>query len=509
MSRESALYSTVDVLSYLGAIANDTKLLDNKHNRLNPIKDLPNNRLHRIIYATIENLYMQKDVNEVDVISLKAYLTSYPDQLSYYNLNKGDEVVTKIKELAKNTSFSLSLSTIKKLSLLREYEKIGINTKDIFDTTLIEPKEIANQRQRFDLMNELDIRNIVKSKLDTIHEDLAIDSGEQFSFQAGEDLLDLITKCKEEPTWGYSFQSKLFNAVFRGMLGKKLMIRSASTGGGKSRQMVGDMCCISALKMFNTDTNTWVDNPKPASSVFITTELDKEEIQLCLLATVSGVAEDIIKNGKFTKEVEDRLMVALEVIKNSKMQIEFASDFSLTDLESIIEKNIHKHNTAFVFFDYIQITPKFSQELNKLFGENLREDQKLNLMVTSLKNMANKYNLFILTATQLNRNYKVDEYPDATHLRGGQSTADKCDYGVITMRVSNKDKEKLEAILSSNNSFNCPMPTHGHHIFKNRGGKYTGIIIWVSMNLDNMRVTDCFVTTQDLDQVYVEPVVLQ
>ena len=292
------------------------------------------------------------------------------------------------------------------------------------------------------------------------------------------------------------------------MQGKKVMIRSGSTGSGKSRQMIGDMANISAKKMYDNSTHQWIENPRPASSVFISTELDKEEIQSILLATISGVNEEIIKDGKYTTEVEQRLAIAGEVLKESDINIEFTSNFSITDLEIMIEKNINRYETGFVFFDYIQITPNFSQELKRLFGHELREDQMLNLLVSSLKNMANKFDIFIMSATQLNRSYKTDEYLDATHLRGGQSTADKCDYAVITMRVSTKDREKLNKLMSSNNSFNCSEPSHGHHIFKNRGGSHTGVIAWVNMDLGNMTVEDCFVTTQDFEQIYVEPKIL-
>ncbi|HSQ88002.1 DnaB-like helicase C-terminal domain-containing protein [Romboutsia sp.] len=447
---------------------------------------------------------MGKDVKEIDAVTLNMYLSAYPDQHGYYTQHKGDEVVTSIKEMARNVSVEGALCTIKKLTLLREYEKVGFGTKDIYNTALIDPVEISEERKKFDIMTEVDIRNIVKSKMDLIHENMAIDTGEMYSFHAGEDILDLLRRCKEEPTWGHSFQSKIFNRVFRGLLGKKVMIRSGSTGSGKTRQMIGDMANISAKMMYDNSTHTWVENHRPVSSTFITTELDKDEVQLILLATISGVAEDIIKDGHYTSEVEEKLHIAGEIIRDSEIHFEFASNFSMTDLESLIEKNINRHDTGFVFFDYIQITPKFAQELRKVFGYDLREDQMLNLMVSCLKNIANKFDIFILTATQVNRSHKSDEYPDATHLRGGQATADKADYGIITMRITQKDKEKLEKLMSKGN-FDCPMPTHGHHVFKNRGGKYTGVIIWVNMNLDNMTVQDCFVTTQDFDQLYVEP----
>ena len=46
-------------------------------------------------------------------------------------------------------------------------------------------------------------------------------------------------------------------------------------------------------------------------------------------------------------------------------------------------------------------------------------------------------------------------------------------------------------------------PTHAHHIIKNRGGKWTGVILWVEMDLDTINVYDgCgtgFATTQDYE----------
>ncbi|HSQ88003.1 hypothetical protein [Romboutsia sp.] len=45
----NALYSPIDILNYLGSVCNDTSILDNKRNRLNPHKDFELDRLHRII----------------------------------------------------------------------------------------------------------------------------------------------------------------------------------------------------------------------------------------------------------------------------------------------------------------------------------------------------------------------------------------------------------------------------------------------------------------------------
>ena len=111
------------------------------------------------------------------------------------------------------------------------------------------------------------------------------------------------------------------------------------------------------------------------------------------------------------------------ILEKAEIYCEYISDFSIRDIEDIIEKNIIRNGVGFIFFDYIQIVPKLARELNSLFGYNLREDQMTQQFSSALKQLANKYDVFILTSTQLNRSYKTDTQPDATFLRGGKLIA--------------------------------------------------------------------------------------
>lgn len=89
------------------------------------------------------------------------------------------------------------------------------------------------------------------------------------------------------------------------------------------------------------------------------------------------------------------------------------------------------------------------------------------------------------------------------------ATADKADYVVITTKVTKADMDKLQYIIDEGN-FDGLKPTHGHHIVKNRGGKWVGVILWVNMNLDIMDIKDCFVTTQDYEKINdIVPINLQ
>lgn len=497
------IYNREEALNLLGNICNDLNILRDRNYDIT-IGDF-DDLFHKTVFGVLTNLALEKDVKTVDGFMIDSYLRNFPIQHKTFEMNNGVETVEKMKE-AKGASLDYSYKITKKMSLLRRFKSVGMDISEIYDENTFDIGLIQSQREALDKMSIEDIKQFFKIKLIEIDQDFQTQS-DAYSFKAGEGIEDLILRCKQADHWGATFQSKLFNAIFRGMIGSKLMIRSGGTGTGKSRQSIGDMCNISCSERYVPSLNKWVVNNKPEDTVFISTELTEDEVHLAMLATVAGVPEETIKDGRYSQEIEARLLKAATIIKNSRMHCEYNSNFSIADIENIIEKNIIRNGTKYIFFDYIQITSKLSQELNKLFGYTLREDQMLNQLSTALKNLANKYNVFILTSTQLNRSYKTDNYLDATHLRGGQATLDKADFGIITMRATKADMDKLQPILDQ--GF-LVRPTHGHHIIKNRGGKWVGVIVWVNMDLDTMNVKDCFVTTQDFELVCgITPITLQ
>ena len=488
------LYNREEALNLLGNICNDLNILRDRNYdiKVTDFDDL----FHKTLFGVLTNLSLEKDVKTVDGFMVDSYLRNFPIQHKTFEMNNGVEAIEKMKE-TKGASLDYSYKITKKMSLLRRFKIVGMDVSEIYDEDTLDVIKIQTQRATLEKMSIDEIKQFFKIKLIEIDQDFQTQS-DAYSFKAGDGIEDLLKRCKMADHWGATFQSKLFNAIFRGMQGSKVMIRSGGTGTGKSRQSIGDMCNISCSERFIPALGKWVVNNKVEDSCFFSTELTEDEVHLAMLATVAGVPEETIKDGRYSPEIEQRLIKASQIIKNSRMHCDYNSNFSIADIENAIEKNIIRYNTKYIFFDYIQITSKLSQELNRMFGYTLREDQMLNQLSTALKNLANKYNVFILTSTQLNRSYKVDGYADATWLRGGMSVLDKCDYGIITMKVSKADMDKLQPILDE--EFKA-RPTHGHHIIKNRGGKWVGVILWVNMDLDTMNVKDCFVTTQDYELI--------
>lgn len=497
------IYNVDEVLIFFGKVCNDLNILRDRRYEVT-LNDFDDN-LHKVIFGVLQNFSLEKDINSVDGFTIDSYLKQFPVQHLMYQKGMGVEVINRAKGMCEVHSLDYSYKTIKKLSLLRRFKSIGMDISDLYDVNNLNIKEEEEKRAKLETMTIDEIKQHFKMKL--IEIDLEYQTrSDSYSFRAGEGIEDLIERCKSAQNWGVTFQSRLYNAVFRGMLGSKFMIRSGGTGSGKSRQSIGDMCNISCEERYIPEKQEWVKNTNVQDSVFISTELTEDEIHLVMLATVAGVPEETIKDGKYSEEIAYRLNRASKVIKNSKMHCEYSSNFCIDELENIIEKNIIRNGAKYIFFDYIQITSNLAQELNRLFGYVLREDQMLNQLSTALKNLANKYDVFILSSTQLNRTYKQEQYLDVTSLRGGMATADKADYVVITMKLTKADQLRLQPILDE--GFKT-VPTHGHHVVKNRGGKWNGVILWTCTDMDTMNVKDCFVTNQDYEFIYsINPVVL-
>ena len=125
------------------------------------------------------------------------------------------------------------------------------------------------------------------------------------------------------------------------------------------------------------------------------------------------------------------------------------------------------------------------------------------MLSTKLKDICNQYGIFIMSATQLNGDYQESKTPDQNLLRGAKAIADKIDYGAILLSVKEEDLEALQTILSSNI---FEKPTIKMSIYKNRRGRYKGVILWCKADLGCCRITPMFCTTYDYEMVNMDSI---
>ena len=120
-----------------------------------------------------------------------------------------------------------------------------------------------------------------------------------------------------------------------------------------------------------------------------------------------------------------------------------------------------------------------------------------------LKDLANQYEIFILTATQLNGSYTEAKEFDQNLLRGAKSLGDKIDTGLILLKATPTDLDALKTILIKQG---IETPDMKISVYKNRRGSYKGVYLWCKANLGTCRVEPMFCTDYNYNLVQVNDV---
>ena len=168
------------------------------------------------------------------------------------------------------------------------------------------------------------------------------------------------------------------------------------------------------------------------------------------------------------------------------------SKISAKEFKEKIEKYMELN-----FGSDLETGSKILEEITrKSGGVKLREDNILFMLSIRLKDICNQYGVFIMSATQLNGDYQEAKTPDQNLLRGAKAIADKIDLGAILLGVKQEDIEALQSVLSSNQ---FDKPNLKLSIYKNRRGKYKGILLWCKGDLGTCRVKPMFATTYDYE----------
>ena len=267
--------------------------------------------------------------------------------------------------------------------------------------------------------------------------------------------------------------------------------------------MIADACYIACEKIYDENFG-WIGTGIAQPVLYITTEQELEEIQTMMLAFLSNVNEEHIINGEYLDGEEERVLEAANLLSNAPLYVEELPDFSLKDVEDKIKKNIREHDVKYVFHDYVHTSLKILEEITKRSGGvKLREDNILFMLSTRLKDLCNKYGIFIMSATQLNGDYKDAKVPDQNLLRGAKAIADKIDYGAILMGVTDEDLVSLDKILCSNI---FDRPNIKMSIYKNRRGRYKGVYLWCKADLGTCRIKPMFCTGYDYEMINIDDI---
>lgn len=495
----SKYIDTPSIVQVIGCVFKTPQLLDYSDKYTLTEEDFPD-QFHKIVFGTIFKLH-ELGSEKIGVNNILDYLSSRPKSEAIFIKQKGEEWLLKAAENAETSAFDYYYNRVKKMTLLRAFDSYGIDVTDIYDPdNIIDIKKKQLQEDQLDNSSLEEIVQKVQNKIDQIMATYVDDEWGE-AIQAGDGIESLIIDLEQSPEVGVPLYGPLINTVTRGARLKKFYLRSAPTGVGKSRTMIADACYIACNRIYD-DVFGWIKNGTCEPTLYITTEQEKGEVQTMMLAFLSNVNEEHILNGKYEGDERERVFEAAKILHNSPLYIEILPDFSLQDVENKIKKNIRDHDVKYVFHDYIHTSLKILEEISRRSGGvKLREDSILFMLSIRLKDICNKYGVFIMSATQLNADYQTSETPDQNLLRGAKSIADKIDVGMILLPTSQDDIENLGQILT-NNAFD--KPNLKLSIYKNRRGRYKGIYLWCKADLGTCRVKPMFATTYNYEIIQID-----
>ena len=489
------------ITQIIGCVFNDSSILNDTDKYFINEEDFPD-EFHRVIYGSIYNIHSTGSLVNLDAIV--DYLAVRPKYDAIFKKFKGIEFLTKASNVATKDTFNYYYNRLKKFTLLRLYDNFGLDVSWLYDPdNILDTKKKQRQEDWLDNTSLYDIAQTIDLEIDKIKSQCVYDElGE--GYQAGDGMLDLIEELKQHPEIGIPMYGRLINTVTRGARLRKFYLRSAATGTGKTRTMIADACNFACDTIYDEQFG-WRKNGPAMPTLYIATEQDKGEVQTMMLAFLANVNEEHILNGTYVDDEYERVIKAAEIFSRSPIWIEELPDFSLQDIENKIKKHIRENDVKYVCHDYIHTSMKILEEITKKSGGvKLREDNILFMLSTRLKDLCNKYSIFILSATQLNGDYKDAPVPDQNLLRGAKAIADKIDVGMILLNVTDEDLVKLEPILANNRNFETPNIKLS--VYKNRRGSYKGVYLWCKADLGTCRVQPQFCTTYGHEIVGIEDI---
>lgn len=494
------LYDINASMMLLGGFANSPHLITSKKYKISNgdfiCKSCADAKFHNIIYRCMYNIVVQ-GAEEIDSVTIDMFLQNYPVQYEICKEFDFMNFISTIKDIASEKNIDYYYDIVRKFGLLRRYKEAGYDVSPIYD----ELKSDDEQQKKLSKYSIKDISQHFKSLQQEIDREY-VDSEQITHYKIGSAMKETKESFKANPVIGLAYSSPILNKVNNGIEG--LVLRSAESGAGKTTMSVSDACMSGVEYYYDKTQNDFIKNESYVGNVlFINTEMDiYKELDPLFTAWVADVPRNRIRAGEYQGNQEARVDKAIEIVGKSIYSVT-DPDFTCSSLEETIDDYVKHKNIKLVVFDYIQYQHYVAAELAKLNDMALREDIVLLQITDRLKNLSLKYDIPILSSTQLNRKAQEERNPDESWLAGGISQVRKVNTSMVMTTLKKKDMADIEPYL-------CQLegdikPNVCTHIIKTRNSEFSkGTRVYQYNDLGTGRVTDLFCTTKDLDPLPIQ-----
>ena len=450
-------------------------------------------QLDKFIFSAIYNLYVN-GAEKIHAADVDNYLQQNSLAKQLMEKENGLSLLQDCEIESEVSNFNYYYNKLKKFNLIRELQL----SKDDIDEIYCE--DILNERyaeinNRFERMQAVDVVNMLKSKIANIENRYVLNNIAEES-RPSDSIRQRVKEWKEKPEIGCMLQGEIFNTITRGGRKGKLYIRSAGSGVGKTRSMVGDACHIAYPIRFDPKVGKWVSTGSCEKVLYVMTEQDTEEIDTMIMAYLTGYNEDIFTYGTFD-ENDPRIQTAMDIMERYADNMNYAkvSDPCSSIIKNLFRRRNLQDGIENFFYDYIFSSPAMLDEYRDL---KIREDVALRMFTTTLKNLAVELNAFILTSTQLsNDDDPKGGFKDFRNVQGSKAIVNLADFACIMSRPS---IEEINQVAEFKKSFGFT-PNLVTDVYKNRRGRWNMVRIWSVHDLGTCRKHDLFITTANMKHV--------
>lgn len=289
---------TAAVIQVIGCIYNDQSYLDTNGEYIITEDDFVED-FHKVVYGVIYKLH-ELGTEKITPETISDFLETRPKSKGVFNLNKGLEYLAKAKELSQPLAFDYYYKRLKKMSLLRAYEKIGVDVSKYYDPdNILDLKRKQIQEEWLDNTPIDKIADKINQEIENVYRKYVQNDVFGIATLAGDGLEELITQFEKSPDAGVPLYGRYINTVTRGARLGKFFLRSAATGTGKA--IPNDTIIPTPVG------NKRVDEIKPGDYLFGQNGKPTKVLQIHPQPKEKEIWEVTFSNGTVAKCCEDHL----------------------------------------------------------------------------------------------------------------------------------------------------------------------------------------------------------
>ena len=340
------------VLQVIGGLMSNPSLLNDTDKYQIEPNEFPQ-QMDKYIFTAIYNLYVG-GANNIHTIDISTYLDTNELAKRIMEEENGIEFLQDCENYCEPENFNFYYKRFKKLNLLKDLQlKYGKDISKFYCDDPLNPN-YSEINERFEKTTANEIINQLKGEIASLETKYTTNTVVE-EMKANKDIKELLEELKVKPEVGVPLQGDMFNTITRGGRKKRLYLRSASSGTGKTRTMVGDACNLAYPIHYDNKTESWVSTGICEKILYVMTEQDLNEIQTMILAYLTGINEDVFRYSSFTPEQLERVGKALEIMNTYEENFCCAR---IPDPSSSVVKNLFRRysmqqGVENFFYDYI------------------------------------------------------------------------------------------------------------------------------------------------------------